>query len=76
MAVFMEDLEKMIAKGCQTPGCTHDDHGTLFLQARCHPKADIEVSYTKDSGELLVACAECHKAIVRVAVARLKPGKN
>jgi len=60
----------MIVGGCQSPGCTHKDHGTLFLHGRCHLKADVEVSYTKDSGEILVACAVCQKEIARIAVAR------
>ena len=70
MASYVEDLERMIASGCQTPGCTHKDHGTLFLHGKCHFRGTVEVSYTKDSGEILVACAECQKEIARIAVAR------
>jgi hypothetical protein len=73
MPAFIEDLEKAITHGCQSPGCTHEDHGTLFLHGRCHLDADVEVSYTKDSGEVLVACAVCKLEIARIAVARRDP---
>ena len=69
MPSYVEDLERIIASGCQAPGCTHD-HDTLFLHGKCHLKADVEVSYTKDSSEIIVACAVCQKEIIRVAVAR------
>jgi hypothetical protein len=76
MPLHFEDLEKGIEHGCQKPGCTHEHDSTLFFLSRCHPEGQAEVSYTKGTGELLVACGICHKEIARVAVARREPGQN
>ncbi len=76
MAFYFEDLQEAVARGCQVPGCTHEEHHTLFVQAKCHPRGWCEVSYTKDSGEILVACSVCHKPIARYAIARREPGQN
>lgn len=68
MAVNVEFLENMVSQGCQHPECTHEDHSTLYFNARCHAGGAVEASYTKGSGEIVIACRVCHKEIVRVAV--------
>lgn len=61
-------LDLMIAGGCDTPGCKHEDHGTLFLHPRCHPNTKMEISYTVGSGVLVIACLKCHKLIAEIKV--------
>ena len=56
------------AAGCDTPNCAHD-HSILYLHGLCHPESNREVFYEKASGQLVVACHECKKEIVRVEVA-------
>jgi hypothetical protein len=55
------------AVGCATPGCTHD-HSVLYFHPRCCDGAGISARYEKDSGELVIACAECEREVVRIAV--------
>ena len=62
-------LDLMAAHGCQTPGCKHEGHDTVFLHGRCHLHAHVEVRYKRGSGILNVACLECHKLICRIRVA-------
>ena len=62
-------LDLMAAHGCQTPGCKHEGHGTIFLHQRCHMLAPLEVSYTGGSGVLRVACSQCHAVVGEVKVA-------
>lgn len=62
-------LDIVAAGGCSTPGCTHEDHGTMFLHGRCHPNAGTEVSYTRGTGILKVACLKCQKPIALIKVA-------
>lgn len=68
--ITLPTLEKMIGQGCQAPGCDHKHDPTLFLHSRCHPEGEVEVSYTKDDGFVLVACRECGKEIAKVKVAK------
>ena len=62
-------LDLIAAGGCSTPGCKHEDHGTLFLHQRCHPGAKIEVSYTIRTGVIRVACVACQRSIAEIKVA-------
>jgi hypothetical protein len=62
-------LDLMAAHGCETPGCNHEGHDTVFLHGRCHPRARAEASYECGSGVLRVACADCHKLIAEIKVA-------
>ena len=64
----IEELEAAVRGGCHTPGCEHD-HSTLFLHGRCHPKANVQASYTAGAGLLCVECAECGKLIAEIKVA-------
>lgn len=62
-------LDLIAAGGCATPGCKHEDHGTLYLHQRCHPEAPIEVSYTIRTGIIRVACFACKRPIADIKVA-------
>jgi len=72
-AAYVEDLEKLAKQGCSVPGCTHADHSTVYFHGRCHMQAPVQVSYTKDSGELVITCYQCKHIIAKVAVARSTP---
>lgn len=58
---------------CATPGCTHEDHSELFLHARCHMNAGLQVSYSLVTGTLKIACLTCDTPIAVVAVAAGEP---
>ena len=62
------ELKLMIAGGCSTPGCQHENHGKLYFHGRCHVHADCEVSY--ESGVIHTACAECRTPIADIKVAK------
>lgn len=51
---------------CEAPGCK-EDHGALFLNARCHTGQGMEVEYC--SGVLTVRCNVCKAHVARIAVA-------
>lgn len=52
---------------CAVPGCSHQDHESLFLHARCHPKQGTEVEYKE--GILYIRCQVCKKEVTEVLVA-------
>lgn len=52
---------------CAMPGCTHEDHESLFLHSRCHPKQGTEVEYKK--GILYIRCQVCKKTVTEILVA-------
>jgi len=57
---------------CQVLGCTHDNHGVLFLHAGCHMRAGTEVSYNLVTGVLTINCKQCKKLIAKILVAMEK----
>jgi len=61
-------LDLMAANGCEIPDCTHDHSGEIFLRPRCHVNRQPEVSYTRGSGVLIIACSECHRLVAAIAV--------
>lgn len=64
-----ELLDRWVAGGCQNPDCkNHTADDPLFVHARCHPRAGVDVSYQYGSGVLKVACRECHKNVMQVSV--------
>lgn len=68
MALNQKDLDAAVAKGCQVPDCTHDNHGEgLYLGGKCHKGKGVSVCY-KD-GVLKITCKECRAFIADVAVA-------
>jgi len=69
-AFHLEDLEDAAAKGCNEPGCTHEDHGSgpLYLHAFCHKYAGLAVSFKYGENYLVIACAKCSKEVIRVQI--------
>lgn len=55
-------------QGCDTPNCGHD-HTVLFLSATCHPRAGLQVSYSKATGVLTCACRTCKATVGEIRVA-------
>jgi hypothetical protein len=53
---------------CENPNCGHD-HSVLYLNASCHPKAGVEVRYTKATAILTLECKKCKKVVADIAVA-------
>lgn len=63
------ELDLAAAAGCQSPGCTHEDHsGTIYFHGACHPHAPVQVSYARGSSVLRVECAICDRLITEIAV--------
>jgi hypothetical protein len=48
------------------PGAENDLHGVLYLHGACHLKAPQMIRYEKESGELVICCAECGSDFVRI----------
>jgi hypothetical protein len=64
MTLTQRDLD---AVGCDTPSCTYD-HSTIYLHPACCDGAPVSARYEKDSGEVVIACAECEREVARIAV--------
>lgn len=45
------------------------DGSILQLNPRCHCGEATEVSYNKDTGSVLVVCAECQQPVIEIKVA-------
>jgi hypothetical protein len=68
MALYLEDLQKTLERGCGNPNCTHN-HSTLILKSGCHWKNGVNVVVTKGSDVLAIRCSKCDKLIVEIFVA-------
>jgi hypothetical protein len=70
MALNRTDLERAAISGCEVPLCDHQNHdGTIYLHGICHLGAHRDVSYTRGSGVVRIACAICKKLIAEIKVA-------
>lgn len=58
-------------KRCDECGEVHDTE-PMYMTARCHPKAGLEVIY-QPGGVLHVHCAKCSQCIALIAVAETVP---
>jgi hypothetical protein len=54
---------------CQAPGCDHTHDDELVMNARCHPRAGVEVTYHKATGILEMRCIRCGKEVATLQVA-------
>lgn len=61
--LLKEDLDALRCPGC---GASPDKH-EMYVHARCHPQAHLEVGYT--NGILTLYCAECQGPVWAIAVA-------
>lgn len=64
-ALTADELDRMV---CSCGGGACQNH-QLYFHGRCHPKAGVEVAYSKGSQKLTVRCNTCKKFIAEVAVA-------
>ncbi len=62
-------LDLAAASGCDVPNCPdpHED-GVIYFHGRCHPLRPVQASYKQGSGVVQIACGECRKLIVEIAV--------
>ena len=72
MIVTANELDELVEGGCQSPGCKHVHATALYFHPRCHPEAEVEVSYTYGSAVISLSCAECDLVVVDIAVSRGK----
>ena len=69
MALYLEDLQKTLERGCGNPNCKHD-HTTLTMKSGCHWKEKgVNVTVTKGSDVLVIRCAQCERLIVEIFMA-------
>lgn len=48
MPLFLHQLDDIISRGCQSPGCAHEGDclaDGLYLTQRCHPRTGVDVTY-------------------------------
>lgn len=64
--LYQEDLDELVQKGCDTPGCTEPVHNTLYL-GHSKPGVEVRVFYSYVDGTLTIECEEC--PIMTVAIA-------
>jgi hypothetical protein len=71
-ALTRQDLD---AAQCAVPGCTSLHPHPLQMRSLCHPRAALSVAYDKDTGWLIVQCAQCDAMVARVAVAAARSSR-
>jgi|GEM_PF-6607746 len=52
---------------CAAPGCTHENHGPLFLHSRCHLKSPTIIRYWGD-GVVEIRCKICNHFVGSIAL--------
>jgi hypothetical protein len=60
-AMRQEQLDQL---RCGNPECDHTNCFELYLHSACHPKAGLQVMYSKLDGTMTVSCAECDATVV------------
>lgn len=68
--LFLEDFQD---RKCDHPGCSCQT-GRMFLHARCHPKASLQV-FVED-GKLTAICGVCREFVCAVKIASRKEKLN
>jgi hypothetical protein len=64
--VTLDEAFQLAAGGCQTPNCDHRHSGPLFVRARYHLRAKLDVSIDPVTRTILVQCGECRKPVVEI----------
>ncbi len=52
---------------CESPECTHEEHGPLYLHSGCHPTKPTWARFEPEEGLIIITCSECDKEIIRIA---------
>jgi hypothetical protein len=72
MRTTKSDLDRLALAGCSVPGCAHEDHGEVYLAARCcwgptdyNEGPGLDASYEYGSGVLVLTCRRCGKLVGR-----------
>lgn len=63
----LDEAFRLAAGGCQTLGCDHRHSGPMFVHARCHVRAKLEVSVDPVTRVILVQCGECKRSVMEIA---------
>jgi hypothetical protein len=61
-----DEVIALAAGGCQEPDCDHRHSGPLFLHARCHMEAKLDVTIDPTTRTLHVRCGACQRPVVEV----------
>ena len=66
MALTKSDLDIVVVRGCEAPGCDHHAHAgePLYLVQQCCAGAGVDVSYA--SGVLILQCHNCEEPFLTV----------
>lgn len=66
-----EDVQDMIAAGCQMPGCTHapGTHAEMAFTSRCHPGAGTYPVVRPGEDWLTIRCVACDQPVAEFALA-------
>lgn len=71
--LFLEDLQKLMAKGCANVGCTDPNHGhhdRLQFHARCHPGEGFFFEVHRGADYVTCRCRKCLEVVVRLHLAQ------
>jgi hypothetical protein len=56
-----EDMDNLVARGCGTPGCTHQDE-TLYLRSSCHTDVPLMI-VANLRGDINILCVKCGQPV-------------
>jgi hypothetical protein len=64
-----KDLDEVLARGCNAPGCKHEHEkmSELFFNSGCHPGTGVDVCYNAE-GMLILTCHFCDRHITAIKV--------
>ena len=74
--LVIDDVKRILQRGCEEPDCYHDTHDELWISSKCHPNAGVRASlHSAESHEnpldtpiLLLHCYACGEPICGVLV--------
>ncbi len=69
--MYLEDLQDIIDRGCQAPGCDHKSHSSSFyLNSRCHPGVGVIMNFSASNTYIDITCATCNTYITSIEIAK------
>lgn len=64
----LDEAFRLAAGGCQDADCDHrHTGGPMFVHARCHMRARLDVSIDPVTRTILVQCGECKRPAVEIS---------